>query len=318
MKSVTPFITPAENLPKIKWSCEVTGLVTAKAAKESGLVQGTPVITGTTDAAAEAISCGLAEPGDMMMMFGSSIFFILKTENLIPTKHFWSATWLESNSYALLGGMSTSGSLTRWFRDNFSQKELADQNAGGQNAYAALGKLLAESTLGANGLIVLPYFEGERTPLLDPEAKGLLFGLSLKHTRADVYRALLESIGYGIKHNLVTMREENGEAKKIIGVGGGTKNLEWMQMVCDISNIEMVIPREQIGASYGDAFMAGVGVGLYKSLSENYKWVQMKEHLYPNPDHTKKYEHYYKIFRELYVSTAPQMHELSKLIRDGS
>jgi xylulokinase len=315
LRSAAEYIAPIECLPKMKWSCEVVGSVTAEAARESGLAQGTPVITGTTDAAAEGVSCGAVNCGDMMIMFGSSVFFILKTEKLITTKHFWSASWLEPNSFALLGGMSTAGSLTRWFRDNLSPVEVAAQNAGGENAYTALEKLLSESSPGANGLIALPYFEGERTPLQDPMAKGLLFGLKLTHTRADVYRALLESIGYAIRHNLETMADEGGAAKKIIGVGGGTKNLCWMQMVCDIANIEMVIPSQQIGASYGDAFMAGVGVGFYKSLHEIDKWVQIKAHLYPNSENTKIYEPYYTIFRELYRGTSQQMHKLSNLMR---
>ncbi len=309
------YVAPLDTMPKLFWSCEVVGGVTPEAAKETGLAEGTPVITGTTDAAAEAISAGVADIGDMMMMFGSSIFFILKTEKLAPTEHFWSSNWLEKGTYAFLGGMSTAGSLTRWFRDNLAPVEVAAQNASGENAYAAMAKMLTQSPLGANGLIALPYFEGERTPLHDPNAKGVLFGLTLKHTRADIYRAILEGVSFGIRHNVDSMRAEGVVPKRILGVGGGTKNLEWMQMVSDIANIEMVIPEQQIGASYGDAFMAGVGVGKFKNLSEITKWVKSKHNIKPNADRNKKYEPLYKIYRELYTQTAPLMHELSRMYR---
>ncbi len=129
---------------------------------------------------------------------------------------------------------------------------------------------------------------------------------------------MLKSIGYGIRHNLETITAEGGTIKKIIAIGGGTKNQTWMQIVCDIANIEMVIPNQQIGASYGDAFMAGVGAGLFKKLSEVDQWVQIKTHLHPNRKNTENYEPYYKIYRGLYHSTAVQMHNLSSLYCEDS
>ena len=304
-------ITPTDRLPKASWSCEIVGQVTDQAARETGLAAGTPVITGTIDAAAEAISAGLAKAGDMMVMFGSSIFFIMKTAELIKTQHFWSANFLEKETFAFMGGMSTSGSLTTWFRDRFAQTEAAHEISGGENAYAILAKEAAESTAGANGLIALPYFEGERTPLHDPAAKGVLFGLSLKHTRGDIYRAILESVGFGIRHNLEVMREEGVVPKRILAVGGGTRNDLWMQLVANIADIELAVPQQMIGASYGDAFMAAVGAGLFKDLTEISRWVKIKKVVSPNPDAYRQYSLNYKIFRDLYVSTKSLMHELS-------
>ena len=103
--------------------------------------------------------------------------------------------------------------------------------------------------------------------MYDPDAKGVLFGLTLKHTRADIYRALLESIGFGVRHNVEGMLGIY-LPKRILAVGGGVKNLAWMQLISDIANIEMAIPDQQIGSSYGDAFLAGVGVGLFSNLGE--------------------------------------------------
>jgi len=308
------YICPVNNIPKPYWSCDIVGKVSKKAAIQTGLAEGIPVIAGTTDAAAEAISAGMSEFDDMMLMFGSSVFFIIKTNTLFKTEHFWSSNFLEKNAYAFLGGMSTSGSLTTWFRDQFAQEEINREKSGGENAYSILAKLAAESSIGAGGLIALPYFEGERTPLHDPKAKGMLFGLSLKHTRGDVYRAILESVGFGIRHNIEVMIKEGVKPKRILAVGGGTKNSIWMQIVSDIANIEMNIPEEQIGASFGDAFMAGVGIGLFKDLSEIKKWVTYKQVIKPDFESHESYDLNYKMFRSLYELTKPLMHELSDFL----
>jgi len=192
---------------------------------------------------------------------------------------------------------------------------MATEAAGGENAYAAMAKLLKDSPPGAKGLIALPYFEGERVPLNDPNAKGVLFGLTLNHTRADIYRALLEGVAFSIRHNVDVMQADGVKAQRIIGVGGGTRNEAWMQMISDIANVEMVIPEQQIGASYGDAFMAGVGVGIFKNLNEITKWVRTKYAIKPNLDNGKKHDPQYRIYRNLYEQTKGSMHELSALNR---
>jgi xylulokinase len=306
-------ITPLHHLPEMSWSCEIAGSVTGNAARQTGLKEGTPVITGTMDSAAEAISAGVAEFGDMMMMFGSSNSFILKTDRLVPTDNYWALNWLEPGTFAFVAGMSTVGSLTRWFRDNLSPLELAAQETSGKNAYAALAELLKDSPPGARGLVALPYFEGERTPMYDPNARGVLFGLTLKHTRADIYRALLESIGFGIRHNIDGMLAASIQPKRILAVGGGVKNLAWMQIISDIANIEMAVPNQEIGSSYGDAFLAGVGVGLFSDLGEIRKWVHYTHSITPNPEATAGYQPLYRIYRELYNQTRGLMRDLAML-----
>ncbi|MFZ3070642.1 MAG: FGGY-family carbohydrate kinase [Anaerolineaceae bacterium] len=308
-------INPRSAMPEMLWTCDTAGEVSAEAARETGLAEGTPVSTGTIDAAAEAISTGLSEVGDLMMMFGSSNSLILRTDRFVRTENFWGLNWLQPQTYAVVGGMSTVGSLTRWFRDNLSPAEVAEQQKGGENAYAALTRLLEGSPLGANDLIALPYFEGERTPLYDPDACGVLFGLNLKHTRADIYRSLLESVGYGIRHNLDVMQSEGISPKRILGVGGGTKNQAWMQIIADIINTSIAIPDQQIGASYGDAFMAGVGVGIFSSLSEIKRWVHHGRVIEPSSDRHARYEPYYQIYLDLYRQTKGLMRSLADLRR---
>jgi xylulokinase len=304
-------INPRKALPDMLWSCEIAGEVTASAARETGLAEGTPVIAGTIDAAAEAISAGISQVGDMMAMFGSSNSLIFRTQNFVRTEKFWGLNWLEPNTYVVVGGMATVGSLTRWFRDHLSPLEMEAQRKEGINAYAALSKLLDLSPLGANGLIALPYFEGERTPINDPNAVGVLFGLRLKHTRADIYRALLESIGFGIRHNMDAMHFEGVVPRQIIAVGGGTKNLAWMQIIADIANIRLIIPDQQMGASYGDAFMAGVGVGIFTNQSEINKWVKHTRVVEPCEVNHVRYEPLYRIYNNLYWSTKDLVKDLT-------
>jgi xylulokinase len=135
----------------------------------------------------------------------------------------------------------------------------------------------------------------------------------LHHTRADLYRALLESIGYGIRHNLEIMKTEGVENKRILAVGGGTQNRFWMQIVSDIANIEQHIPAQQIGASYGDAFLAGVGIGLFSGTAELDRWVQIKETIHPNRNTHAAYTPFYGVYRELYEKNAGLMKEIGHL-----
>jgi xylulokinase len=307
------YVTPIDRMPRLTWTTDIAGRVTAEGARLSGLAEGTPIITGTADAAAEALSAGLAEVGDLMVMYGSSVFFIARTPHLLQSPYFWPALFLEKGTYVLAGGMSTAGSLTRWFRDQFAPLEMQAEKDGGENAYAALALLAAGSSLGANGVVVLPYFAGERTPILDADAKGMIFGLGLHHTRADLYRAVLESIGYGIRHNIEIMKTEGVEIKRILAVGGGAQNRLWMQIVSNIANIEQHIPAQQIGASYGDAFLAGIGIGLFSSTAEVDRWVEIKETIRPNLEAHEAYTPFYGVYRELYEKNAALMKAIGRL-----
>ena len=167
---IAPFVAPLEMMPRPTWTTEIAGYVSAAASRETGLASGTPVITGTADAAAEAMSAGMTAVGDMMVMYGSSTFFILMTEGLRSPRGFWGSRFLEKDSYVVAGGTATAGSITRWFRDNFAEAEATAEKAGGPSAYAALADLASASPAGARGLLVLPYFSGERTPVNDPAA----------------------------------------------------------------------------------------------------------------------------------------------------
>ena len=296
-------VAPVSMMPRITWTATVAGRVTREAAKETGLLEGAPVITGTADAAAEAVSAGLADDGDMMLMYGSSTFFILKTSRLVEPRGFWGTRFLEKDSFAVAGGTATAGSLTRWFRDTLGS---------GEQSYEALADLAAASPAGANGLLVLPYFSGERTPIHDPEARGMIFGLTLRHTRKDLYRAILESVGHSIRHNIEMLRQQGCAARRILAVGGGTRNPLWMQIVSDIAGITQSVPQEQVGASYGDAFLAGLGIGMFSSMKEIDAWVRPGATYEPSAGTRALYDEYHAIYRELYTTSAGCMHRLGR------
>ena len=204
--ALAPDITDLERLPEIAWTTEIAGTVTGTAAEQTGLAPGTPVIVGTIDAAAEAISVGVLDAGEMMLMYGSTIFTIRVGSERIRDPRLWHAPWLFANQYASMAGLATSGTLTHWF---------ADQLARDLSPEAAMAALAAEaqaSPPGANGLVFLPYFSGERTPLHDPNAKGAIVGLTLAHTRADIYRAALEGIAFATQHHFRHLRRSWGAA----------------------------------------------------------------------------------------------------------
>ncbi len=307
-------IVPIDRLPRVFWSAEPVGTITAAAARETGLAEGTQVVAGTADAAAEALSSGMARDGDMLMMFGSSLFFILKTSRLVPTEKFWCSNFLQEGWFSFAGGMSTAGSLTTWFRDQLALPEVDVENAGGVNAYTALASLAAGSAVGSRGLIALPYFEGERTPIHDPKARGMWFGLSLKHTRADLYRSILEGIAFGIRHNLAEMALEGVHPGRILVGGGGGQNRLWLQIVADVCGLDLVLPDPLAGASYGDAFLASVGAGFHHDLSEIGDWVSTKEVIRFKPENHVQYDAFYNIYRDLYEHTRTQMHRLTDLM----
>ena len=163
---------------------------------------------------------------------------------------------------------------------------------------------------GANGLVFLPYFSGERTPIHDPDAKGVIFGLNLTHTRGDIYRALLEGIACGTTHIIDTYREIGQPPGHIYSVGGGTRNAVWAQATSDISGIEQILRERTIGAAYGDAFLAAMAVGDAKE-DDIAVWNPIAKTLLPRAEHTAVYARQYDIFRALYEQTKDLMAELS-------
>lgn len=287
-------IVPLGKLPKILWSTEIAGTVTAAAAAETGLASGTPVTAGTIDAAAEAVCTGVSRPGDMMIMYGSTIFIIALTGDRVRDARLWYAPWLFPGQHASMAGLATSGTLTHWFREQFA-RELTRENA-----FEILGAEAAKSPPGANGLLMLPYFSGERTPIHDPNAKGAFFGLNLSHTRGDMYRALIEGIAFATNRIIETYGEIGRPPKRVLAVGGGTRNETWLQATSDVSGLSQTVCEKTIGASFGDAFLAAVAVGAADPADIN-SWNPAARLVEASP--VPAYRAQYPLFRRLYEQT---------------
>ncbi|MDQ3541972.1 MAG: FGGY-family carbohydrate kinase, partial [Chloroflexota bacterium] len=200
--------------------------------------------------------------------------------------------------------------------DEFGAAEVAAEAEGGPNAYAALASLAEEIPAGSDGLICLPYFAGERTPINDPDARGVFAGLTLSHTRGHLYRALLEGTAFGVRHNLETLREIGATPKRIVAVGGGAENRLWLQIVSDVAGVSQVVPARTIGAAYGDAFLAGLATGIIPDLDAlSRDWVQVEEVIEPRPTEHAHYDAYYQVYRDLYEHARDDLHALSRLAR---
>lgn len=309
-------ITPLDKLPRIGWADDAAGSVTHWASEECGIPAGTPVNYGTIDALSEAVSVGVVGVGDLMIMYGSTTCLVFYIENPVPTEELWLEAGFSKGQYEYTAGMSTSGSATTWFRERFGKDLLEMELSKGVNAYAALANEAVVSPCGSNGLLVLPYLSGERTPIFDQKARGVLAGFSLHHTRGDLYRALLEGIAFATRMNLEAMQKTGVRMTHGIAVGGGTSNQLWLQIVSDVTGVPQLLPEETIGASYGDAFLAGLAVGAIKDkcvIKE--QWVKIKSKIEPTGTTQPTYEKLYQLFLELYLVSKSVIHQLSDMQR---
>jgi xylulokinase len=294
---LAPNILPLEKLPRLMWSTEIAGHVTAEAAAETGLAIGTPVTCGTIDAAAEAVSVGVQHPGQMMMMYGSTIFIIQVTAEPVHDARLWYAPWLFPGTHASMAGLATSGTLTHWFRDQLAR----------DTDFPTLAAEAQESPKGAKGLLCLPYFSGERTPIHDPHARGAFFGLNLTHTRADMFRAVVEGIAAGTAHVLETYAEAGASPAQVMAVGGGTKNTLWLQATSDFAGVAQQVCAKTVGASYGNAFLAAVAIGAVKP-ADIARWNPNERTV--QPESVPAYAVQYPLWKRLYAQTRDIMQAL--------
>ena len=308
-KTCEPICRP-DQLAAVKNTIEIAGKVTKAAAKETGLMEGTPVIVGTDDAGAEAISTGVLQPGDMMLMFGSSLYMILCTNKLVDDDRIWREEFIIPGTFDISAGTNAAGTLTRWYRDNLFPECLEAELESGESAYMKMMKGVDEIPAGSDGLITLPYFAGERTPINDPMAKGVIFGLTLKHTKQHMYRSALEAVGYSIAQHFEIFQEHGVEINKIMAVGGGTKNPAWMQMVSDITGKPLSTAGITIGASFGDAMMAAMGIQYFDSFADLAKIIKKGETYTPDCSKNNDYKKYQEVFNELYDATKDLMKKL--------
>ena len=289
-------ICPDLELPELRWPGDVAGTVHEHAAEATGLRVGTPVITGTVDAWAEALSVDAHTVGDLMLMYGTTLFLVNTVRDKVTSPSLWGTIGALPGTRCLAGGMATSGAITGWLRDLF-----------GGAAYSDLVRLAERSDPGSNGLLMLPYFAGERTPIMDPDARGAILGLTVSHGRGDLYRAALEATAFGVRHNVETIRDAGGDVRRIVAVGGGTQSTLWTRIVSDITGLSQIVPAQTVGASYGGALLAAQ-TRADVSIRD---WNPVRETVEPDPTHRDLYDDLYDRYRDLYTSTRDIAHALA-------
>jgi len=289
-------VAPGIELPELRWPGDVAGQVTAAAAEATGLPVGVPVITGTVDAWTEAVSVGATGVGDLMLMYGTTMFLVATTAGRLLVPELWSTVGAFPGTRNLAGGMATSGAVTEWLRALVGSPD-----------HATLLPEAEASGVGARGLLMLPYFAGERTPIADPDARGVIAGLTVEHSRGDLYRAALEATAFGVRHNVEAMRDAGADVRRVVAVGGGTKAALWPQIVSDVTGLKQHIPTVTIGASYGAAYLAAKAVG----EADIAAWNPVHEVRTPDPAATARYDELFILYQRLYPATRDIVHALA-------
>ena len=308
-------VCPLDWLPETGWSVERAGEVTEQAASETGIPRGTPVAVGTADALAEAVAAGAVSDGDLMVMYGTTLFLIQTTARYRPHRDLWASVHLQPDAAILAAGLSTSGALLSWFRDELAGDERIEGEAQGENAFALLSERAAETPAGSAGLVTLPYFSGERTPINDIHAKGLFFGLTLSHSRAHLYRSCLEGIAYGLRHNIEAMEQADAIPQRLVAIGGGASDALWLQVCSDVTGLPQDVPAETIGAAYGDAYIAGMASGIFSDFGPlRETWVKIAQRIQPNLETKPMYDELYAVYRDLYRDNRRHMRRLSQVL----
>ena len=308
-------------LPEPSDPSTVVGTVTPEAAHATGLLAGTPVVTGVVDGAAASLEAGLSRHADVCEMTGQSTVVnaaveegrlrrdALGTMSVLP--------YPVPGHHLVYGSMVATGGILRWFRDEFGDRERAGAGADG-DVFAALDALAATAPVGSGGLVLLPYFLGERSPIWDADARGALVGLSMASRRADVVRAILEGTAYGLAHNLAELDRLGLRPSVLRSVGGGAKGRTWSQIKADVTGLPVEIPQQACGAPVGAALVAAAGVGLVDDLAAAVRArSDTARRLVPDPARHAAYQPYVEIYRGLYPALKQTYDRLAELRSPG-
>ncbi|MDK2897652.1 MAG: ribulokinase [Candidatus Atribacteria bacterium] len=308
---------PKKMLPtQILKSSQIVGKLKKDMAQKMGLWEGMPVVAGGVDAPVAQLCAGVLAPGEHVAMAGTSMCWgtVHGGEYLTPGLVSFPYVVFDDALIYTFGGSATSGALARWFRDEFGKYEKEVQKNTGIPAYTLLELQAQTIPPGSEGVIVLPYFMGERSPIWDPDARGTVFGLSLYHHRPHVYRAMLEAAAYSLRHNM----EEGIKAGMKLNpecwiVGGVARSDFWVQIFADITGFDMKRLSKDVEAPLGDAFLAGLGTGVIDRPETIKEWVDFRPVIKVNQKNRQIYDKYYDIFRELYDNTKGTMKKLARL-----
>ncbi|MEM2122994.1 MAG: FGGY-family carbohydrate kinase [Candidatus Bathyarchaeia archaeon] len=305
-----------DKLPKLYNPEDIIGEVTPEAEKDTGLAKGTSVIATGYDGVQSLFSVGALDEGESAFMYGTTGCWMIVQDEPRFDPRFINASNPIIHKYVIFGGMATTGALVRWFRDQFGHIEVHIGKSMCVTPYEILDLEAEKVPPGSDGLVILPYFMGERTPIWDPAAKGMIFGLTLSHTRAHIYRALLESTGYGLKHHMELAKSVGIRFSKMVAVNGGAKSRLWRQIVSDITGFPQDYVSKIPGASFADAYMAGLGIGFFNTLRDIKRFIEVDDTVEPDPQLYRLYSKLYETYLKLYKNTREEAEKLHLLSLD--
>jgi len=308
---------PREWFPRVYESPEVTGAITASVATLTGLRAGTPVVGGGGDQAAGGVGNGIVEPGAVSCTTGTSgvVFAYLgepAMDEKLRTHTFCHAV---PGKWHVMGVMLAAGGSLRWLRDTLCGAEKAVGAQMGVDPYEVMTAEAATAPVGSEGLIFLPYLSGERTPHPDPNARGVFFGLSLRHERKHLVRAVLEGVAYGLRDSFDLIARLGVDMPQVRASGGGARSTLWRQIQADVSGREMSVINVDEGAAFGAALLAGVGAGVYADVvSACRQTIRVRHTLAPQAEAVAVYDQYYRVYRNLYRDLRDDFAQLAELV----
>ena len=303
-------------LGEVYESYQVTGKVTNEASNITGLAVGTPVVGGAGDNAAAAIGTGVVENGQAFTTLGTSgvIFAHMNKVSIDPKGRVHTFCAAVPGEWTVMSCTLSAGGSLQWFRNNFYRNEMDAAKSMEVDIYELMDLQASKKPVGANRLLFLPYLMGERSPILDPDARGVFFGLSGIHTKGDMLRAVMEGISYSQRDCLDVLTEMGVTFKEMLATGGGSRSRFWRQMLADNYNCPVTTLKNPEGPALGAAILAGVGTGLYDSVQNACNCIlKFNTPVTPDIKMVRAYTPYYKLYKELYDSLKNQFAQLAKL-----
>jgi xylulokinase len=298
-------------------SCEeIVGAVTAGAAAATGLAPGTPVAAGQVDCNAGWMGAGALDDGDTHMNLGTCGNFGVIHRQPVFHRSMIAFTYTTDsrNRFITVPTTTTGGGLIRYLRDRFYLAEKEREASGGPDTYELINQEAQATAPGAEGLIVLPYLMGERTPIWDVHARGVLFGLSLNHGRGHVARAMMEAVAYALYDSFRLIRE-TGQAVNppLVLNEGGAKSALWRRIITDVFGVPTVLVKSRAGAPFGDAILAGVATGVFKDYTVARQWAEYVDPMEPNAAAHARYAEYFELYKNLYRHVREDFRSLAGL-----
>ena len=303
-KIIREFGLPERIFRETHESTELAGFITSECEKECGLRAGIPVFYGCGDQMAQSIGNGVCHEGAVISNIGTGGQISAYIKNAVYDRKLRTHTFCHAvdKAYTIYGATLCSGLSLRWFKDKILHVKSFDEMSG----------LAAKVKAGSGGVIFLPYLTGERTPHMDPDAKGAFFGLSLDQDRASMVRAVMEGVTFSLKDSLTIFQDLGIECDQIIASGGGSQSDIWLQIQADIYNREVKVCTVSEQACLGACILAGVGSGVLQDVQEGIdRFVSFRErHYFPVKEHVEIYEQQYEIFQALYPAIKQAMHPI--------